>query len=478
MTGLHGCKWVILLLCAASAASAESQTFSSLRSLDGPHGATPYYVSLVQGRDGSFYGTTAFGGEPEGNQPSGFGTIFKITPSGSFRTVYNFCTQPDCADGAEPYAGLVLGGDGNLYGTTLSGGAYGGGTVFKIDRKGTLTTLHSFERLNNEGGTGSWGALVQGTDGNLYGTTRGGGTSAGTVFKITREGVFTTLHTFSDTDGSWPRAALVQGTDGNFYGTTQNGGFNNAGTVFKIAPEGKLTTLYVFQGFPHGSDGADPVAPLVQSSDGSFYGTTESGGTYGLGTIFKISSAGSLTTIHMFGDGLGSDPTAPLVQGTDGNFYGTTQEEFGVNAFGTLFKITPEGTLTTLYAFDGTQGQFPAGGLLQGTNGIFYGTTSGGGNFECNPPSGCGTLFSLDVGLGPFVTFVRAAGRVGQTGGVLGQGFTGTTEVSLNGTAAEFTVVSDTYIRATVPAGATSGFVAVTTPTGVLNSSVPFHVIP
>ena len=147
---------------------------------------------------------------------------------------------------------------------------------------------------------------------------------------------------------------------------------------------------------------------------------------------------------------------------------------------GTIFQITPAGVLTTLHSFDGTDGDFPAGGLFQATNGILYGTTASGGKYtsdDCYEET-CGTLFSLDMGLSPFVAFVVPAGKVGQTGGILGQGFIGTTSVMLNGVPANFKVVSDTYLTATVPAGATTGYVTVTTPSGTLTSNVPFRVIP
>jgi uncharacterized repeat protein (TIGR03803 family) len=265
--------------------------------------------------------------------------------------------------------------------------------------------------------------------------------------------------------------------DGNFYGTTEQGGAYNSGTVFRITREGALTTLHNFDG----ADGAQPYAALVQATDGNFYGTTYTGGANGNhGTVFKITGGGVLTTLYSFcaqancADGEGV--FAGLVQATDKNFYGATAFS-GANGGGTIFEITTGGILTTLYSF-GTDGSHPVGALIQDTNGNFYGTTLLGGELTCNPPDGCGTVFSLDVGLGPFVTFVRPSGRVGHTGPILGQGFTGTTSVLLNGTPVTFTVVSDTYIRATVPAGATTGYVTVTTPSGTLTSNVPFHVIP
>jgi uncharacterized repeat protein (TIGR03803 family) len=171
-----------------------------------------------------------------------------------------------------------------------------------------------------------------------------------------------------------------------------------------------------------------------------------------------------------------------LIQGSDGNLYGTTafggtsQACYG-SACGTIFQITDQGLFTTLHNFGDIDGAFIYDGLLQDTSGILYGTTSIGGDLTCVPPTGCGTAYTLDMGLGPFVAFVHASGRVGQTGGILGQGFTGTTSVMLNGVPANFKVASDTYLTATVPPGATTGYVTVTTPTGMLTSNVPFHVI-
>jgi uncharacterized repeat protein (TIGR03803 family) len=272
--------------------------------------------------------------------------------------------------------------------------------------------------------------------------------------------------------------------------------------VFKITPSGKLTTLYHFcvQGFPSCPDGDTPLG-LVEGGDGNFYGTTLYGGAHShgsFGTVFKITANGEFSTLYSFcalyfcADG--AFPSG-LFRATDGNFYGETALGGGdyyacddhLLGCGTVFEITPQGLLTTLHVFTGNNASSIAGsmmpdganpsGLLQDTNGRFYGSTMYGGQLgDCS--SGCGTLFSLGTGLGPFVAFVRAAGKVGQTGGILGQGFTGTTSVSFNGTPANFTVVSDTYLKATVPPGATTGYVTVTTPTGVLKSNVPFHVIP
>ncbi len=354
-------------------------------------------AGLVQGRDGNFYGTTPYGGTNDE------GTVFKITPSGTLTTLYSFTGG---SDGYLP-SGLVQGSDGNLYGTT-PGNGYSSpyGTVFKITPSGALTTLHWF--------TGGWdgcspcAGLVQGSDGNLYGTTSGQPYGYGTVFKITPSGTLTTLYSFDGFDdgcgSGLSHAGLVQGSDGNFYGTTCGGGSGLwAGTVFKITPGGTLTTLHVFT---EGSDGAYPETGLVQGNDGNFYGTTSGGqlgeGAY-YGTVFKITPSGTLTTLHAFtGYNAGGDGESPsgLVQGSDGNFYGTTYYG-GMYGYGTVFKITPSGTLTTLHSFNpnsGTEGHCPIAELVQGSDASFYGTTYAGGT------NGVGTVFRVDVGLGSVVT--------------------------------------------------------------------------
>ncbi len=370
---------------------------------------------------------------------------------------------------------MVQAANGDFYGVTLTGGTANEGTVFKITLSGTLTTLFNFNGTNGDGPTGT---LIRATDGNFYGTTQSGGSlGQGTVFRITPSGTLTTLHSFNGgSDGVAPVAGLIQATDGNLYGTTWGDAYQNlnVGTVFKITLGGTLTTLHSFQT----TDGANPQGGLVQGSDGNLYGATEEGGTYNYGTVFKMTLAGALTTLHSFSGGADGDtPVCTLIQATDGNFYGTAAYDGLYPNFGTVFAITPSGTLTTLHNFDSTDGSYPYAGLLQATSGGFYGATfAGGSSGAC--PFGCGTVFTLDMGLGPFVAFVGAAGKIGQTGGILGQGFTGTTSVTLNGIAVDFTVVSDTFIRATVPPGATTGYVTVNTPNAVLKSNVPFRVIP
>jgi uncharacterized repeat protein (TIGR03803 family) len=286
----------------------------------------------VQGSDGNFYGTTASGG-------AFFqGTVFRMTPSGAITVLHSF--NSFLSEGAIPIAGLVQGSDGNFYGTTALGGAHFKGTVFKIDATGNLTTLRSFSGSPSEG-TNPVGALVQGSDDNFYGTTASGGEHfQGTVFRITPAGALTVLHSFSGypSEGAIPIAGLVQSSDGNFYGTTALGGAHFKGTVFKIDATGSLTTLHSFSGSP--SQGANPVAALVQGSDGNFYGTTALGGAHLKGTAFKIDATGSLTTLHSFSGSPseGAVPFAGLVEGSDGNFYGTTALG-GAHGEGTVFKL-------------------------------------------------------------------------------------------------------------------------------------------
>jgi uncharacterized repeat protein (TIGR03803 family) len=321
--------------------------------------------------------------------------------------LHSFAGPP--TDGEFPNAGLVQGSDGNFYGTTENGGTNSsGGNVFRISPSGTYTNLHSFVGSPTDGDFPAAG-LVQGSDGNFYGTTENGGTSTncgsvygcGTVFRISPSGNYTNLYSFgsSPTDGFNPRAGLVQGSDGNFYGTTLNGGTNDDGTVFRISPSGSYTNLYSFGSSP--TDGINPFAGVVQGSDGYFYGTTQFGGT-GDGTVFRISPSGSYTNLYSFAGYPtdGAEPEAGLVQGSDGNFYGTTFAG-GTNGDGTVFRISPSGNYTNLYSFVGppNDGRYPYAGLVQGSDGNFYGTTLEGGQY--NLPPGDGTVFKLTVHLSP-----------------------------------------------------------------------------
>ena len=489
MTKLSSWKPIFLscVFCAATAVAARAQTFTTLANFDYANGYMPWSMTLIQGSDGNFYGTTYGGGT------YGMGTVFKVTPAGELTALYSFCAQTGCPDGQWPYAGLVQASDGNFYGTTALGGANNYGTVFKITPEGALTTLHSF---NGTDGANPGAALIQADNGNFYGTTCNGGNvqacpsgpGCGTVFEITAAGEVSVLHTFDGSDGADAYAALIQASDGNFYGTTARGGLDDCspypgcGTIFKMAPAGNLTTLYTF----HGTDGWMPGGGLVQATNGNLYGTTQWGGASNNGTIFEITPGGQLTTLHSFDFTHGGFPTAALVQANDGNFYATTAAGglYGWSANwpygsgdGTLFEITPGGELTTLHNFDMTDGAGPWGGLVQATDGNFYGVTISGGTGANCAPSGCGTVFSLSVGLDPFVKTVPTSGERRATVMILGADLTGATRVSFNGKAAEFTIVSSSEIRAAVPADASTGKVEVVTPHGTLSSNVPFRVV-
>jgi uncharacterized repeat protein (TIGR03803 family) len=467
-----GARIIVLLALIIAAIAAPAQTFTSLHSFDSvDDGSNPNYGSLVLGVNGNYYGVNTSAG-PNG----GAGTVFKITPSGTLTTLHTFCLLSHCADGALPHAGLVRAADGNFYGTTTLGGANQNGTVFEITPKGTLSTLYSFcSKTSCADGNNALGGLVQGSDGNFYGTTAGGGANNdGTVFKIRPSGTLTTLHSFDNTDGAEPAATLVQGSDGNFYGTTQAAGADNHGTVFKITPKGALTTLYNFCSQTGCGDGGTPLGALVQASNGKFYGTTQLNGTSNEGVVYAITSAGTFTMLHSFDGADGVHPNGSLVQATDGKLYGTTSQG-GTNNLGTVFKITLTGTVTTLHSFDGTDGSFLNAGVVQGPDGAFYGTSADGGTSgNCN--GGCGTVFKLATGLAAFVEITPTSGMVGTRVVILGTNLKGTTAVTFNGTAATFTVVSSTEIKTTVPVGATTGFVKVTTPKKALKSNVVFRV--
>jgi len=475
----------LLVLLGLTIPSCPAQSFTKLLDFEGPNGADPSYGQLAQARDGHIYGTAGGGGKDEG------GTVFALTPQGKLTTLYNFCAQRYCPDGSGANQGLVLAIDGNFYGTTNYGGidtcGAGCGTIFKVTPRGDLTTLYSFcpQRFCADGQQPVAG-LVQAADGNFYGTTFYGGSfgSKGVVFKIATDGTFATLHSFNIVDGCYPASSLIQLTDGNLYGTTESCGAYGYGTIFKITPEGHLTTLYNFCAQPNCTDGIYPVAGLVQAADGNLYGTTFNGGASSYGTIFRMTSRGILTTLYDFCSqpncADGGWPPSALIEGTDHALYGTTFNGGDPSCnCGTLFRFSADGTFTTLHSFDWNDGAYPVNGLLQSTSGSFYGTSFAGGDLNCGGfGDGCGTLFGLDMGLAPFVTFIRSFGRPGQIAGILGQGFTGASAVSFDGTFAKFKVRSDTFLAATVPLGATTGYVTVTTPTGTLTSNKKFVVLP
>jgi len=452
--------WLAVLAFVVMTTFANAQTYTALYDFGGDP-EDPWGM-LAQGPDGDVYGTSNFRGSATSAD------AFKVTPSGALTVLQSLGTS------GELLGGVTLSTDGRFYGTIADGSSAAHGAIFKLTAGGNLTILHSFTG-GADGGV-PLAPPIEGIDGNFYGTTSEGGSlstacpsGCGTVYELTSSGTLIVLHTFVGTDGAFPVAPLVQGTDGNFYGTTFTAGYKGNGTIFRISPSGKFLSLFNF----HGTNGSNPEAGLIQGSDGAFYGTTVNGGPYNAGVVFKLAH-GSFTVLHNFtggSDGIG--PVGGLVEATDGDFYGTTQA--GTGGDGTIFRITPAADFATLYTLpgNGSMGGGPGSTLLQHTNGLLYGTTIGGGT-----GSG-GVFFSFDVGLGPFVTFLPAARQVGHTVEILGQGFTATTAVSFNGTpATTFDVLTDTFMTATVPDGATSGFIKVTTPSGMLTSNKQFQVKP
>lgn len=445
-----------LLLLLVSPSSA--QVFSTLYSFTGQStSAYPVYVTPAQGRDGHLAGTTSDATVSTG------GSLFRLSTSGAASFPHVF----DSSTGSDPFGGVTLASDGSFYGTTGFGGSMNNGVLFRMMPNGEYTVLQEFQG-------GADGALpgappIEGLDLGLYGTTNGNAATAATIYKYTPStGAFTTLYQFDQAHGQFVTAPLIQATDGNLYGTAYQGGANNCGSVFKLTT---LGTLLWYYSFPCGQGGANPVGPVVQASDGNFYGTTSQGGSIGYGSVFKLSRNGVISILYSFkgSPSDGSSPFAGLVQATDGKLYGATSGG-GTSNTGTLFQITTTGSYKLLYNLN-THTSNPVGTLSQHTNGVLYGTAEFGGKF------GFGTVYSLDMDFGPFVALPRRAGKVGSSVQILGQALTGATSVTFNGIASTFHVVSDTYMTAIVPSGATTGPVVVTTPTGTLTSNKNFRII-
>jgi uncharacterized repeat protein (TIGR03803 family) len=469
------CTATMLMLAIAVATSvSRAQTVSMLYNFanngDGP---SAFYNPgvLAQGQDGNVY-TTSFGGGFS-TDPYAAGTFFNMTPAGVLNLLYPFENNPnDPNTGCGPESGVTLGTDGNFYGSDILCTIGNNGQVFQMTPGGTRTILYPF--TGGSDGSQPLAAPIQGTDGNLYGTTyAGGAANCGTVYELTLAGVLTPLHQFDCTTGAMPSAPLIQATDGNFYGTTQGGGTGGFGVVFKIGPDWTYSVLYNFDG----THGGTPYAPLIQGTDGNLYGTASTGGkgTFGsAGVVFKLTLAGKIKVLHNFGSTAtdGNDPVTGLVQATDSMLYGVTQSG-GSATSGTIFRLKTGGTLyTTLYSFDGTTAGTPEIALLQHTNGVFYSLTNEGGSL------GGGTFYSLDAGLKSFANLVPTSGAVGSTVGILGQGLMGAKKVVFAGGSAVPTVVNDTYLTATVPAGAITGYVTVKRPSGSLKSNRKFVVTP
>ncbi|MBZ5573191.1 MAG: hypothetical protein LAO09_15075 [Acidobacteriia bacterium] len=384
---------LMLLFALWSGQFVSAQTHIVLHSFAGGTDGSGPYGSLILDSRGNLYGTTLSGGA------YGYGTVFKVTPTGVEKILYSFKGYPD---GESPFAGLVADANGNAYGTTQSGGRFGYGTVFEITSKGREKILYSFG-LEQDGGA-PYSALIMDKQGNLYGTTAFGGsyyggecsgTGCGTVFKLSTSGVEEVLHSFEGTDGDSPLAGVIMDGQGNLYGTTAVGGNQGCqggcGTAFQLRTSGALR---VFE-FRDDEGGFIPFAGLVRDAAGNFYGTT-SRTVQNWGTAFKLTKSGKYEVLHTFTSRAdGATPSGDLLLGDNGNLYGTTS--YGGNncsqysgGCGTVFQLTPDGAEKILHSFaGGADGAFPEAGLVRDSAGNLYGTTGSGGTFNF------GTVFKI-----------------------------------------------------------------------------------
>jgi uncharacterized repeat protein (TIGR03803 family) len=398
---------IVLLLGAVATQSGQAQTFADLYSFTGSNGEGPY-AGLVRDTAGNLYGATSVGGSGQcGVLGMGCGTVFKLDRKGKETVLHSF-TGPD---GDSPN-GVIRDASGNLYGTTYAGGSgqcnFGGcGTVFRLDVRGKETVLHSF--TGGADGAFPFAGVVLDAKGNLYGTTFNGGDMScgsdglgcGVVFKLDTRGAETVLYSFTGgaTDGCNPAGGLVRDNAGNLYGTTYGCGASDFGTVFKVDADGAQTVLHSFSGGT--KDGREPYAGLVQDTDGNLYGTTVYGGGtgyggYGCGTVFKVDTSGTETVLHSFsGTTDGCNPFAGVILDVKGNLYGDTQS-LGPSKWGTVYELNMRkgvkgrgGRITLLHSFAGSDGAEPFGGVIRDARGNLYGTTSGGGSF------GWGTAWKL-----------------------------------------------------------------------------------
>jgi uncharacterized repeat protein (TIGR03803 family) len=365
-----------------AAHSAQAQTFNVLYSFcsqsNCKDGNTPT-AGVIQDAKGNLYGTTSLGGT------SNWGTVFDLDSTGTETVLYNFSYIN--GDGANPFGSLIRDAAGNLYGTANYGGPNGQGLVFKLDHTGKQTVLHNFTGGTNDG-CAPYAGLIRDKAGNLYGTTVAcGAYGYGMVFKLTATGKEKVLHSFAGppTDASNPffGASLIMDALGNLYGTTYLGGALGSGTVYKLTASGKETVLYSFTG---GADGCLPYGAPVMDKLGNLYGTTSQCGSSFEGTVWKLSKGGKETVLYNFTGGAdGGDPQAGVILDAKGNLYGTSALG-GANSRGTVFKLSPSGTLTVLYSFctlsSCADGTFPAAALIRDAKGNLYGTTefNGGGN--------------------------------------------------------------------------------------------------
>jgi len=440
-----------LLFVLLGATSALAQTVTTIFNFNGTKGSSPFLERLTQGRDGKLYGTTYTGGA------SDLGTVFRVDPaSGHEIVIHSF----DGTNGSNPAGGLTLASNGDYFGTTQYGGSAGDGVLYEITSGGTYIVLHQF--LGGSDGSYPYGPPIEASDGSLYGTNSGGNTEAPTIYKVTRAGAYSAVYTYDKATTGWLVYGLIQGSDGLLYTMSNQGGSGNCGTIVKLALSGQVKATFPF----NCANGGNPVLPLIQANDGNYYGTTFGGGAHNSGVIFKLTPSFTEKVLYEFGSGQATEPEAGLVQGTDGNFYGVTTTGADDNSH--LYRWSGSAGYSDLYTFTGVD--YLVAPLLQHTNGRFYAPSWKYGT------ENMGYVYSVDMKLGPFVTFVQQQGKVGSTAEILGQGFTGTTSITFDGIAASFKVVSDTYVTAVVPTRAMTGPVVVTTPGGILKSNKNFTV--
>ncbi len=476
-----------------------------------PDGQSPM-AELIQGADGNYYTTTFAGGsgacpdDVEGLIP-GCGAIVKITPAGVLSVFYSFpfdSSNNTTPNGMFPVAGVLQAPDGNFYGVASGGGSsgtdfcqpgpeiFGCGTIFKLTPSGNFTLLYSFCGGYGCGSAPPDGADPRGrlvyADGYLYGTTQQGSVyngyyNSGTIFRISLSGAYEIVHNFTGCcgtgDGENPAAGLTLGSDGNLYGTTQFGGTSGNGTVFKMTPTGTVTILYSF--LSDDPNGTEPISALIEASNGYLYGTCYSGGTDDAGTVFRISKTGAIKKLYDFVGTAGSYPHAGVIQASDGNLYGTAGGGGGDDS-GSIYQLTLGGVATLEASFTGASGWSPVGALVQGSDGRLYVTTQNGGGTNSGGVSDDGSIAVFDASLPVpkpgILRFVPASGKVG-TKVTISQGpYIGATAVMFNGTSATFKVKGSEFITTTVPAGATSGPISVTTPGGTAKSTKSFTVVP
>ncbi|HET9307927.1 MAG TPA: choice-of-anchor tandem repeat GloVer-containing protein [Candidatus Sulfotelmatobacter sp.] len=453
------------LLMVFAAASLHAQAYQDLYDLGCIGGCSPIDSGrLTQGVDGNLYGTTEFGGT------NNDGALFFATPSGSSAPLFYF---DGAKSGANPVGALTLAStDGNFYGTTSNGGKFGFGTLFRFNASTLkLNVLHHFS--STEGSP--LVAPIEAKDKRLYGTT-----VAGTLYRVTLpNGPFTIL---PNTVPQEPLGPLFQASDGFLYGTTELGGTNNLGTIFRMATNGTIKIIHNFTGL----DGSNPAGPLVQGKDGNLYGTTQHGGaaTDDTGTVFKLTLPSLVfSTLFSFDpfnldatNVAGAFPFAGLLQGPDGNFYGSATNG-GANTAGTLFQITPGGVFTKLFDLDSAvaNGALPETTLMEHTNGVFYGLTSGGGSFAS------GEFYSLTLPkVNVNITLCCNWWVIlDQPVTILGQGLRGAVAVNFGSVAAQFQPGSDTFLTAFVPSGAIDAPVSVTLATGAqIETEQNAHILP